>query len=70
MILVFAHFNEEYAFSYIDGLTKNDAVWKNFRAVKNGRIHYLSTNDGFGVSANLEWTTALETIKLIFFGEQ
>lgn len=70
VILVFAHFNEEYAFSYIDGLTKSDAVWKNFRAVKNGRIHYLSTNDGFGVSANLEWTTALETIKPIFFGEQ
>lgn len=70
VILVFAHFNEEYAFEYIDGLTKSDTVWKNFRAVKNGRIQYLSTDDGFGVSANLEWTTALETIKPIFFGEQ
>lgn len=69
VILVFAHFNEEYAFEYIDGLTKSDTVWKNFRAVKNGRIHYLSTDDGFGVSANLDWITALETIKPIFFGE-
>ncbi len=70
VILVFAHFNEEYAFSYIDGLTKSDVVWKNFRAVKNKKIYYLSTADGFGVSANLEWTTALETIKPIFFGEE
>ena len=69
VILVFAHFNEEYAFSYIERLTKSDAVWKNFRAVKNKRIYYLSTADGFGVSANLDWTQALETLRPIFFGE-
>ncbi len=69
VILVFAHFNEEYAFSYIEGLTKSDAVWKNFRAVKNKRIYYLSTADGFGVSANLDWTQALVTLRPIFFGE-
>lgn len=69
IILVFAHFSEKYAFAYIEGLTKNDAVWKNFRAVQNGDIYYLSADDGFGVSANLAWTTALETLKPIFFGE-
>ncbi|MDE5942982.1 MAG: ABC transporter substrate-binding protein [Clostridia bacterium] len=69
IILVFAHFNEENAFKYIQDLTKSDAVWKNFRAVQSGEVYYLSTNNGFGVSANLEWTTALETLRPIFFGE-
>lgn len=69
IILVFAHFSEEYAFAYIEDLTKSDAVWKNFRAVQNGNVYYLSTEDGFGVSANLDWTQALETLKPIFFGE-
>lgn len=69
IILVFAHFSEEYAFAYIENLTETDIVWKNFRAVRNGKIYYLSTEDGFGVSANLDWTTALETLKPIFFEE-
>ena len=69
IILVFAHFNEEYAFKYIRGLTQKDAVWSNFSAVKNGKVYYLSTDDGFGVSANLAWTKALETLRPIFFGE-
>ena len=69
VILVFAHFSEEYAFAYIEELTKTDAVWKNFRAVQNGNVYYLSAEDGFGVSANLDWTQALETLKPIFFGE-
>ena len=69
IILVFAHFSEEYAFAYIEDLTKSDAVWKNFSAVQEGNIYYLSTEDGFGVSANLDWTQALETLKPIFFGE-
>ena len=69
IILVFAHFSEEYAFAYIEELTKSDVVWKNFRAVQNGNVYYLSTEDGFGVSANLDWTQALETLKPIFFGE-
>ena len=69
IILVFAHFSEEYAFAYIEELTETNAVWKNFRAVQNGEIYYLSAEDGFGVSANLGWTQALETLKPIFFGE-
>ena len=69
IILVFAHFSEEYAFAYIEDLTKSDAVWKNFSAVQNENVYYLSTEDGFGVSANLGWTQALETLKPIFFGE-
>ena len=69
IILVFAHFSEEYAFAYIEELTETNAVWKNFRAVQNGEIYYLSAADGFGVSANLGWTQALETLKPIFFGE-
>ena len=69
IILVFAHFSEEYAFAYIEELTETNAVWKNFRAVQNGDVYYLSTEDGFGVSANLGWTQALETLKPIFFGE-
>ena len=69
IIIVFAHFNEQYAFKYIEDLTKNDTVWKNFDAVKNGKVYYVSTADGFGVSANLDWTQALETLRPIFFGE-
>ncbi|MDE5666731.1 MAG: ABC transporter substrate-binding protein [Clostridia bacterium] len=69
IILVFAHFNEEYAFKYIEDLTRTDAVWKNFSAVSDNKVYYLSTNDGFGVSANLDWTKALETLRPIFFGE-
>ena len=69
IILVFAHFSEEYAFAYIEELTETNAVWKNFRAVQNGDVYYLSAADGFGVSANLGWTQALETLKPIFFGE-
>ena len=69
IILVFAHFSEEYAFAYIEELTETDTVWKNFRAVQSGKVYYLSSGDGFGVSANLEWTTALETLRPIFFGE-
>ena len=69
IILVFAHFSEEYAFAYIEELTETNAVWKNFRAVQNGDVYYLSAEDGFGVSANLGWTQALETLKPIFFGE-
>lgn len=68
IIIVFAHFNEEYAFAYIKNLVKNDTVWKNFDAVQNGKIYYVSTADGFGVSANLDWTRALETLRPIFFG--
>ena len=69
IILVFAHFSEEYAFAYIEELTETNAVWKNFRAVQNGASYYLSAAAGFGVSANLGWTQALETLKPIFFGE-
>ena len=69
VIIVFAHFNEEYAFKYIKGLTENDTIWKNFDAVKNGKVYYVSTADGFGVSANLDWTKAFETLRPIFFGE-
>ena len=69
IILVFAHFNEEYAFKYIQDLTTTSTVWKNFTAVKNSKVYYLSTDDGFGVSANLDWTKALETLRPIFFGE-
>lgn len=69
VILVFAHFSEEYAFAYIEELTQSDVVWKNFRAVQEGRIYYLSADDGFSVSANLGWMTALETLRPIFYGE-
>lgn len=69
IIIVYAHFDEELAFKYIQGLTQTDAVWKNFRAVSENRIYYLSPSDGFGVSANLDWKNALEKLKPIFSEE-
>ena len=69
IIIVYAHFNEDLAFDYIRGLTKTDAVWKNFRAVKDKQIFYLSNQYGFGVSANLAWRDALEALKPIFCEE-
>ncbi len=62
MILVFAHYNEEAAFAYMENEFATNAAWSYYDAVTEGNIVYLP-GDYFGMSATLDWTLALEYLE-------
>ncbi|MCM1115453.1 MAG: ABC transporter substrate-binding protein [Clostridium sp.] len=68
IILVYAHYSEENAFSYMQNEFKTNEVWQYYDAVKNDKIYYLPS-ESFGMSATLGWTDALEYLKPILHGE-
>ncbi len=68
MILVFAHYNEEAAFTYMESEFETNAAWSYYSAVNEGNIVYLPS-EYFGMSATLRWSTALEYLEPYFFGE-
>jgi iron complex transport system substrate-binding protein len=68
IILVYAHYSEENAFSYMENEFKTNEVWQYYDAVKNDKIYYLPS-ENFGMSATLDWTDALEYLKPILQGE-
>jgi iron complex transport system substrate-binding protein len=68
IILVYAHYSEENAFSYMENEFKTNDVWQYYDAVKNDKIYYLPS-ENFGMSATLNWTDALEYLKPILQGE-
>lgn len=67
-IMVFAHYAEEDAFSFMEKEFKEDVSWSYFDAVKNGKITYLPS-EYFGMSATLSWTESLDYLKPILSGE-
>ena len=68
-ILVFAHYAEEDAFTYMRSEFESNTSWQYFDAVKNGNISYLPS-EYFGMSATLSWTDSLEYLEPILHGEQ
>ncbi|MCD8009062.1 MAG: ABC transporter substrate-binding protein [Clostridiales bacterium] len=62
MILVFAHYNEEAAFAYMENEFATNAAWSYYDAVNEGNIVYLPS-EYFGMSASLDWTDALEYLE-------
>ena len=67
-ILVFAHYNEKDAFSYMEQEFATNETWQYFDAVKENEVYYLSA-DLFGMSATLKWTEAMEALKPMLYEE-
>ncbi len=67
-IMVFAHYAEAEAFSFMEKEFKEDVSWSYFDAVKNASITYLPS-EYFGMSATLSWTESLDYLKPILSGE-
>ncbi len=67
-IFVFAHYNEEEAFEYMENEFATSAAWSYYDAVEEGEIYYLPS-EYFGMSASLDWKDALEYLKPILYGE-
>ena len=67
-IMVFAHYAEAEAFSFMEKEFKEDVSWCYFDAIKNGNITYLPSKY-FGMSATLSWTESLDYLKPILSGE-
>lgn len=68
-ICIFAHYDEENAFNYMRNEIATGAIWQNFEAVRNGEVYYLSSEDGFGMSANLDWFRSFDFITDVVFGQ-
>ena len=68
IILVFAHYNEKAAFTYMEKEFKTNPMWRYFEAVKKERIHYLPSSK-FGTSATMLWTEALDYLMPVLYQE-
>ncbi len=68
MILVFAHYSQDSAFTYMQEEFETNNAWQYYDAVKNHEIYYLPS-EYFGMSASLDWTEALDYLKPILYGE-
>lgn len=68
-IVVFAHYDEENAFAYMREEIETGEIWQNFRAVREGEVYYLSSDDGFGMSANLGWFESFDYLTDVVFAE-
>lgn len=66
MILVFAHYNEDAAFAYMENEFETNNAWSYYWAVENGSIAYLPS-EYFGMSATLSWTDAVEYLEPILY---
>lgn len=64
-IMVFAHYAEEEAFAYMEKEFAENRTWQYYEAVKEGNITYLPSKY-FGMSANLDWTDALDYLAPVF----
>lgn len=67
-IFVFAHYNEDAAFAYMEKEFQENSTWEYYDAVKNDEIYYLSS-EMFGMSATFDWMKSLEYLKPILHGE-
>lgn len=65
-ILVFAHYNEEAAFAYMEKEFAENSAWSHYPAVQSGRVAYLPS-EFFGMSANLSWTDGVEYLEPILY---
>lgn len=68
-IVVFAHYDEENAFKYMREEIQTGEIWQSFRAVREGEVYYLSSDDGFGMSANLGWFESFDCLTDTVFAE-
>lgn len=68
-ICIFAHYDEENAFAYMRNEIATGEIWQNFEAVREGEVYYLSSEDGFGMSANLDWYKSFDFITDVVFGQ-
>lgn len=66
MILVFAHYNAEAAFVYMENEFATNNAWSYYEAVCSGNIAYLPSSY-FGMSATLSWTEAVEYLEPILY---
>ena len=69
-IVVFAHYDEENAFKYMREEIETGEIWQNFRAVREGEVYWLSSDDGFGMSANLGWYRSFDFLTDTVFAEK
>lgn len=65
-ILVFAHYNEEAAFAYMETEFAENPAWSYYRAVAEGNIAYLPAAY-FGMSATLNWTEGVAYLEPILY---
>jgi iron complex transport system substrate-binding protein len=68
MILVFAHYAEKDAFSFMKKEFETNKSWQYYDAVTQGEIHYLPS-EYFGMSATLSWSKGLDHLEPILYGE-
>lgn len=68
MILVYAHYDEEAAFAYMESEFESNDAWSYYEAVQEDEIYYLPS-DYFSMSASLDWTESLEYLEDILYGE-
>lgn len=68
-ICVFAHYDEENAFAYMRNEIATGELWQSFRAVREGEVYYLSSDDAFGMSANLDWFKAFDFLTDTVFAQ-
>lgn len=68
-ILRTSHAMPEQVATMFENEFKNNSSWQNFEAVKNNKVYDLE-NGTFGMSANLQYPTALEKLREIFYGKQ
>ena len=45
-------------------------IWQYFRAVREGEVYWLSSDDGFGMSANLGWYRSFDFLPDTVFAEK
>ncbi len=69
LILRTSHAMPEQVAAMFENEFKNNSSWQNFEAVKNNKVYDLE-NGTFGMSANLQYQTALEKLREIFYGKQ
>lgn len=69
-IVIFAHYDEENAFAYMREEIATGEIWKSFRAVQEGEVYYLSSEDGFGMSCNLGWYDSFDYLTDVVFADE
>ena len=67
VILIFAHYDEEDAFAYMQEEMQTEESWQYYDAVTEGKVYYLPS-DLFGMSADLNWSDGVDYLQELFFG--
>lgn len=68
IILLTAHGLPDLAMEMFEEEFATNDVWKNFRAVQEGKVYKLDY-DKFGMSATFEWESAFDDLTQIFYGD-